>query len=212
MKKISLLLIFCFLFQGCVGISSSFVGKKVGNVIQRNSNKKECAFEDFMMNRENMYGLNSGVIGSLIDIGILIIYFNAANPTGITLDLIGIYGYGTLLWLGLTGHGLQKKIFTSQNGWDREDETVCEKNYFVIIYNQNDDLKSVEVNFLKAILNYPHNYDISQDQNFTNFQKNFLPNNKIQTYSKGNHFYRYIHYPGGKAKFEEDFGKYLHKP
>ena len=165
-----------------------------------------------MMNRENMYGLNSGVIGSLIDIGILIIYFNAANPTGITLDLIGIYGYGTLLWLGLTGHGLQKKIFTSQIGWDREDETVCEKNYFVIIYNQNDDLKSVEVNFLKAILNYPHNYDISQDQNFTNFQKNFLPNNKIQTYSKGNHFYRYIHYPGGKAKFEEDFGKYLHKP
>ena len=48
-----------------------------------------------MMNRENMYGLNSGVIGSLIDIGILIIYFNAANPTGITLDLIGVYGYGT---------------------------------------------------------------------------------------------------------------------
>ena len=212
MRKISLILIFCFLFHGCVGFSSFFAGSKVGSIVQKNSDKRECAFEEFMMNREYMYALSSGVIGSIVDMGLSIKYFNTVNPTGIKLYFAAHYPFGALVLFALLAYELQIIPFTRQNGWDREDETICEKNYFVIIYNQNDDLKSVEVNFLKAILNYPHNYDISQDQNFTNFQKKILTNNKIQTYYKDNYLYRYIHYSGGKAKFEEDFGKYLYKP
>ena len=94
---------------------------------------------------------------------------------------------------------------------NKTSKNECRNDYFVIAYESNDfnELKNLEF-FLKAILNYPPDYDISQDQNFTNFRKDFSPNYKIQTYYKSPSFYHYIHYPGGKAKFEEDFGKYLY--
>lgn len=200
------------MFQGCFAISSSFVGKKVGYLVQENSEKKECTFEEFMLDKESIYGFSFGAIGSFIDIGILINYFNATNPAGFTLYLTANYLFGTLLWLGLSSHELQFIPFTDQKGWNREDETKCEKNYFVIFFKDRTSYEQGEAFFLKAILNYPHNQDISQDQNFLHFQKDFLRNNKMQTYYKDKYFYRYIHYPGGKAKFEEDFGKYLYKP
>ena len=212
MKKISLLLIFCFLFQGCFGISSFFIGRKVANVVQKNSDKKECAFDEFMMNRELIYASSFGVIGSIVDLGLSIKYFGVVKPAGIKLYFAAHYPFGALVLFALFASELQSIPFTGQEGWNREDETKCEIEYFVTPYENEKEFNEGEPFFLKAILNYPHDYDISQDQNFTNFRKDFLRNNKIQTYYKDKYFYRYIYYPGGKAKFEEDFGKYLFKP
>lgn len=205
MKKISLLLIFCFLFQGCATALFMQIGGAKFEEVKLQS--KYCSFNEFMESSKAKYEFRFGSIGAVIDLGLVINYYLRMNPVGLQLFGVFIYAITALL----TIENAITPPFRKQKGWEPYSKNECRNDYFVIAYESNDfnELKNLEF-FLKAILNYPPDYDISQDQNFTNFRKDFSPNYKIQTYYKSPSFYHYIHYPGGKAKFEEDFGKYLY--
>jgi hypothetical protein len=217
MKKISLLLIFCFLFQGCVGFSSISVGSlmddsKVEGAFIKN---KICNFEEVLSQKvvsDRFYRDRFLLVGSFVDMGLSIYYFFNVNPSGLVLFANGFYAFTVTIWFG----GALRNIYEERSsiyfsGWQQFYATECKEEYFIFSHKNKEQLAELEKKILRAILNYPHDYNVSQDQNFSHFQKDFLRNNKIQTYSKDKTLYYYIHYPGGKAKFEEDFGKYLFK-
>ena len=222
MKKISLLLIFCFLFQGCVSGTLFFIGRNIdkqkGRKLKRN---KDCTFQEFILDREETNAPKFAFWGIPIDFGIAIHYFLRVNPVGLHLIANASYIYYALLvYSGSSDSGKYKDYGMIKKGidlqtWENDFVNECKEEYFVFPYEHEELLKQGETDFLKAILQYPDNYDITQDQNFSDFKKNFLRNTKMQIYYQVNihyPYYRYIHYPGGKAKFEEDFGKYLFKP
>ncbi|HMV42038.1 MAG TPA: hypothetical protein PK079_05525 [Leptospiraceae bacterium] len=79
--------------------------------------------------------------------------------------------------------------FRTQEGWKRYSEIECKDDYFVIMYEGWERFEqSGSTFFLMSILNYPFDYDISQNEKFANFQKDFLRNNKIQTDSRGSEY------------------------
>lgn len=204
MKKISLLLIFCFSFQGCVSISLGFLGSQIGKSKELDVVKnKDCTFEEFEQNPEGVYAFRFALVGTLIDIGLVVDYYLRVNPTGLGLFGAGVYTIYALTFPNVAGRGMSSH--RTFRGWYNDQGNECKNDYFVLGYK--DSLKTWEINFIKQLLVYPNNEDISQDENFIKFKKDFLRNNKIQIFG----YYRYIHYPGGKAKFEEDFGKYLYK-
>ncbi|MBK7053902.1 MAG: hypothetical protein IPH52_02450 [Leptospiraceae bacterium] len=218
MKKISLLLIFCFLFQGCAlsGLSIGIV-KDDSRKDKESVKNKSCNFEEVLSQKavdmRKFYSNRFLLAGSIMDVGLSAYYFITFNPKGFVLFATGVYAFYSLIFLGMASESIKDEasaIYLA--GWHQDYGTECKEEHFGFSFQNEDQLIQSEKLFLKAILNYPHDYDISQDQNFSTFQKDFLRNYKIQTYSKGNYFYHYIHYPGGKAKFEEDFGKYLYKP
>ena len=219
MKKISLLLIFCFLFQGCVGYSSIIIGEAFGNWKQSLGRNKECNFKEILEqppeNKGFQFGRRLGLIGFSIVILLAAKYYFLINPVGLELYLNLVYPLLPIAFITGFTFDKEREVNIDFNGWKHEFATQCKENHFVIEYTNIDTFEQGETAFLKFILQYPDNYDISQSENFANFQKDFLPNNKIQIYfQKRLHYrvFRYIHYPGGKAKFEEDFGKYLFKP
>ncbi len=228
MKKISLLLILCFLFQGCASGTLFLIGRNIdkenGRKLKRN---KDCTFQEFMQDKEDTNAFKFAFVGTVLDFGLAIRYFFRVNPVGLHLVANATYAYGAVLILigssysGDVKEGGSVKIGINLQTWENDNVNECKYEYFAIPYKkeylvirEEEDNESVfdngEITFLKAILNYSLVSNISQDKNFSTFQKDFLRNNKIQTYYKNKTLYYYIHYPGGKAKFEEDFGKYLY--
>ncbi|MBK6604734.1 MAG: hypothetical protein IPG24_04415 [Leptospiraceae bacterium] len=219
MRKISLLLIFCFLFQGCATLFLGVIGDSVDTeVFRRIERNKDCNFEEVISQNvvsDIFYRSRFLIVGSFVDMGLSIYYFLNFNPRGFVLFANGLHAFVSTIWFASSLRIIYDEPSTIYfSGWRQYYATECREEYFIFSYKNRERLNWTDPEILvkKAILNYPHNQDISQDQNFTNFQKDFLRNYKIQTYSKGNYFYHYIHYLGGKAKFEEDFGKYLYKP
>jgi len=218
MKNISFVIIFCFWLQGCASATGFFIGDGMDNskVVEEFAKNKTCNFEEVLSQKarkgRHFYTWRLILAGSILDLGLSVYYLTNFNPNGLTLFAAGAYTFYSLGALfASSGYKRNEPPSIDFAGWYQRNGTECKEEYFTLIYNKEYEIKTIRIGFLKAILNYPHDYDISQDENFTNFQKDFLRNNKIQTYSKDNYFYRYIHYPGGKAKFEEDFGKYLFK-
>jgi hypothetical protein len=220
MKKISLLIILCFLFQGCISMmvssnSDTLDRPKVEETILKDNS---CNFEEVLSQKvvkaKHFYSARFVLAGSVSDLGLSAYYFAAFNPKGLVLFATAAYAYLSFGFAALTIVTIfdESKIAIQPVGWNQSNGIECKEEYFILRFEDEEQLKQGEKYFLKAILNYPQNQDISQDQNFLHFQKDFLRNNKMQTYYKDKYFYRYIHYPGGKAKFEEDFGKYLYKP
>lgn len=216
MKKFSLLLIVCFLFQGCVSmVTMNRVHNSDKNIkIEILKSQNVCSFEEVVLiNQHNSnYAFRFGHWTGLIDISLAILYNIKVSPISWSLYSNIYYGFVGFTFF-VFGMEYEKYEENPEKlvAWGNSKIPKCRAEYYIESYASLEEFQEQEIAFIKAILNYPPDYDISQDQNFSNFQKDFLRNNKIQTYSKDNYFYRYIHYPGGKAKFEEDFGKYLFK-
>lgn len=92
MKKISFVLILCFLFQGCASISFYMIGSgKYEATIVPLSQRKDCTFEDFMVSKSEAYAYRFGAIGAIIDLGLVVNYSLKLNPVG--LQLFGVFMY-----------------------------------------------------------------------------------------------------------------------
>ena len=213
MKKISFLLIFCFLFQGCVSSISNSIALGAGRITQKLGRNKECSFLEVLLQRtEDKLRLYASLIIFFTvptDLAIAINHYLTVHPIGLELFATGMYAWGALILLTETlglNHVVKKK-YIEFDGWNHQFAAECKEDYFIHVYESEMLFPKEDTEFVKELLSYPNFYDLSLDEKINNFRNDFLRKYKIETFGKS---YRYIYYPGGKAKFEEDFGKYLY--
>jgi hypothetical protein len=96
-------------------------------------------------------------------------YFAAFNPKGLVLFATAAYAYLSFGFAALTIVTIfdESKIAIQPVGWNQSNGIECKEEYFILRFEDEEQLKQGEKYFLKAILNYPQNQDISQDQNAT---------------------------------------------
>ncbi len=218
MKNISLILIFCFIFQYCISIPTGIIISEIDESRVERLRVKHCTFKEILEQRVEKYGRYHtrpfiAFLG-VIDLAAAIQYYLRVNPVGFDLYLNGLYATMAIFMFVITLISYNEKVDITFSGWEHRFAGECkaDSDYFVLAYRDKNEFIRNE-NFIYLLLYYSEISSSSYKENFEQLITDFVQNNQIiiHEYTEQSRFFRYFYYKGGKKKFKEDFQKYLDK-
>lgn len=214
MKIISLILLFCFVFQHCISTPTGIIISNIDESRVERLRVKNCTFEETLEQHVEKYGRYHwrpfiAVLG-VIDMAVAIQYYLRVNPVGFHLYLNGLYASIAIIISVMTLISYNEKVNITFSGWEHRFAGECKADYFVLAYPDKNYFIRNE-NFIHSLLYYSEISYPWYKENSEKPMNDFLQYNQIviHEYTEQSRFFRYFYYKGGKKKFKEDFQIYL---